>query len=210
MSRAYSPRDIAKLKYKPLPWEGEWRKVFGQPDITDTWMIEGASAAGKSSFVMQLAKKLCEYGGVLYLSYEEGVRMTFQDRLKRFHMEEVQGKFRVVTNDTAETLCERLHKKKSPRFIIIDSFQMACDDWGWSYPEASRIINEFPRKCFIFITQMYKGAPTGKPAGRLKHLAGVKVSVRGYKAYCQGREIENAGEYFEVWKDGIIQTSNNV
>lgn len=206
--RAYSPREISQMKYTPIPWEGDWRRVFGQPDITDTWLIEGASAAGKSTFVMQLAKKLCEYGAVLYVSYEEGVRMTFQDRLKRCHMDEVQGRFRVVTDDTIDDVRQRLGKKKAPRFVIVDSFQIGCQNYGWTYEAASRLIEEYPHKSFLFITQMHKGAPMGKPAQRLKYLAGVKVSVRGYKAYCQGREIENAGEYFTVWEGGTVQTSN--
>ena len=210
MKRAYSPREISQMKHTPIPWDGDWRRVFGQPDITDTWIVEGASAAGKSTFVMMLAKKLCEYGGVLYASYEEGVRMTFQDRLKRCHMDEVQGRLRVVTDDNVDDIRQRLKKRKAPRFVIVDSFQLGCQTHGWSYEEASKLIGEFPHKSFIFITQMHKGASMGKPAQRLKYLAGVKVSVRGYKAYCQGREIENAGEYFEVWQEGIAQTSNNV
>lgn len=108
--RAYSPRDIAAKTYVTIPWGEKWSKVFGYPSITETWFVSGSSASGKSSFVMQLAKELCSYGGVLYLSYEEGVSKSFQDRINRYKMNEVQGKFRVATDDTLDELKERLKK----------------------------------------------------------------------------------------------------
>ena len=172
--------------------------------------MSGSSASGKSSFVMQLAKELCSYGGVLYLSYEEGVSKSFQDRINRYKMNEVQGKFRVATDDTLDDLRARLKKRKSAKFVIIDSFQYA--EWGegeQKYKRTKALVEEFPRKSFIFISQEYKGQPLGKPAARLKYMAGMKVRVQGYKAYCQGRAIGEAGEAFTVWEDGVIQTSND-
>lgn len=63
---------------------------------------------------MQLAKELCSYGGVLYLSYEEGVSKSFQDRINRYKMNEVQGKFRVATDDTLDDLRARLKNARVP------------------------------------------------------------------------------------------------
>lgn len=68
----------------------------------------------------------------------------------------------------------------------------------------------FPKKCFIFVSMEYKSQPLGKPAMRVKYLADMKVRVVGYKAYCQGRAIGEAGSYYVVWEEGIIQTSNNL
>lgn len=112
--RAYSPRDIAAKTYVTIPWGEKWSKVFGYPSITETWFVSGSSASGKSSFVMQLAKELCSYGGVLYLSYEEGVSKSFQDRINRYKMNEVQGKFRVATDDTLDDLRIRLKNARVP------------------------------------------------------------------------------------------------
>lgn len=206
MRRAYSPKDILNKTYKTLPWDGEWAKAFGLPAENETWFISGASASGKSSFVMQLAKKLCEYGTVLYESYEEGVGKSFQDRLKRHGMQDMQGRFRVAMDDGVVEVIRRLKKRKSAKFIIIDSFQES----GWDISGTKELISAFPKKCFIFVSQIAKGQPLGKPAVRLKYLAGVKISVSGYRAYCQGRAIGEAGASFTVWEDGLIQTSNNV
>lgn len=204
--RAYSPKEVLAKTYATLQWGGEWARAFGQPETNATWLIHGPSAAGKSSFVMQLAKELCKYGTVLYMSYEEGVGQSFQQRLARFRMKDVQGHFRIATTDTIEELTERLRRAKSPKFVIIDSFQKA----EWEYPETIALIERFPRKCFIFISQEDKGQPMGKPAKRLKYYAGVKVRVAGYKAYCQGRFTPEAGVYYPVWEEGILKTNNNL
>lgn len=204
--RAYSPKEVLAKTYATLQWGGEWARAFGQPETNATWLIHGPSAAGKSSFVMQLAKELCKYGTVLYMSYEEGVGQSFQQRLARFRMKDVQGHFRIATTDTIEELTERLRRAKSPKFVIIDSFQKA----EWEYPETIALIERFSRKCFIFISQEDKGQPMGKPAKRLKYYAGVKVRVAGYKAYCQGRFTPEAGVYYPVWEEGILKTNNNL
>lgn len=206
MKRAYSPKEIAKKTYKTLPWGGRWEESFGLPEERATWFISGASASGKSSFVMQLAYELTHYGQVLYLSYEEGVNQSFQERMLRFDLDKKQGWFRVVTNDTLEDLTERLKKRHSAKFIIVDSFQMAY----WSYPETEALVKMFPKKSFIFISQVEKGQPTGKPARRLLYLADVKVRVQGFRAYCHGRFNPDAGNSFVVWEEGVLRTTNNV
>lgn len=206
MKRAYSPKEIAKKTYKTLPWGGRWEEAFGLPEESSVWFVYGASAQGKSSFVMQLAYELTHYGQVLYLSYEEGVNQSFQERMLRFDLDKKQGWFRVVTNDTLEDLTERLKKRHSAKFIIVDSFQMAY----WSYPETEALVKMFPKKSFIFISQVEKGQPTGKPARRLLYLADVKVRVQGFRAYCQGRFNPDAGNSFVVWEEGVLRTTNNV
>lgn len=206
LKRALSPKEILAMTYVSLPWDGDWARVFGRPTINETWFIHGPSAGGKSSFVMQLTRKLTEYGTVLYMSYEEKANQTFQERMARFKMGEVQGRLRVAGHDAFEELIIRLKRKKSPKFVIVDSFQKA----GWSYENAVELIERFPRKCFIFISHEYKGQPMGKPAIRLKYEAGVKIRVVGYKAYCQGRFIPEPGVYFTVWTGGVLKTTNNI
>lgn len=206
MKRALTPRDIAAKKWKTLPWGEKWSKPFGFPAENASWFISGASASGKSSFVMQLGKELCKYGTVLYMSYEEKVNQSFQRRMGYLKMNEVQGKFRVVPGSSLDELVERLRKPKSPKFVVIDSFQVA----PWDYPDAEELMERFPKKCFIWISQEKKSQPMGGGAVRLKYICDMKVRVVGYKAYCQGRAIGEAGSYYVVWEEGIIQTSNNL
>ena len=204
--RAYTPRDIEAKKYECFDWDGEWLQAFGNPAINSKWVVLGPSASGKSSFVMQLSKKLCQYGPVLYLPFEEGVGMEFQRRLKLMKMGEVQGRFTVAPDDTLEELAERLSRPKSPRFVIVDSFQVS----EWTYEQALDLMKRFPQKGFVFISQEYKGQPMGKAAIRLRYIADMKVRVAGYKAYCQGRSAGEPGNYYVVWEEGVLMTSNNL
>lgn len=205
--RAYSPKDVANIKHKVLPFEGKWKDVFGEPEQGDTWFISGPSASGKSSFVMQLAKMLCGFGPVLYISLEEGVGVSMQRRLAQFNMNEVQGSFRITTDGDMDTLAERLAKPKSAKFIIVDSYQFAFEA-GWEYSLTRDLIDRFKQKTFIFISQEDKGKPLGKPAIRLKYKAGVKVRTQGYRAYCQGRYSGSVSEYYTIWEEKAVEVYN--
>ena len=205
--RAYSPKDVANIKHKVLPCEGKWKEVFGEPEQGDTWFISGASASGKSSFVMQLAKMLCGLGNVLYVSLEEGVGVSMQRRLAQFKMNDVQGSFRITTDGDIDALAERLAKPKSAKFIIVDSYQVAFEA-GWEYNLTRDLIDRFKHKTFIFISQEDKGKPLGKPAVRLKYKAGVKVRTQGFRAYCQGRYSGNVSEYFTIWEEKAVEVYN--
>ena len=175
--------------------------------MNETWFISGASAQGKSSFVMQLAKKLCEYGKTLYVSAEEGIRQSFQRRLEMFEMNSVGRKLSIIEDPDINLLKERLSKPKSPRFIIIDSFQVA----NWTYQDAMELIEKFNKKSFIFISQEYKSRPMGADAVRLRYAAGVKIRVSGFMALCSGREKETAGGGgFVVWDEGAIRYGNKI
>ena len=205
--RAYNPREVSQKKYEVIKWDGQWRESFGRPAMNETWFISGASAQGKSSFVMQLAKKLCEYGKTLYVSAEEGIRQSFQRRLKMFEMNSVGRKLSIIEDPNINLLKERLSKPKSPRFIIIDSFQMA----NWTYQDAMELIETFNKKSFIFISQEYKSRPMGADAVRLRYVAGVKIRVSGFMALCSGREKETAGGGgFVVWDEGAIRYGNKI
>lgn len=205
--RAYSPKDVANIKHKVLPFEGKWKDVFGEPEQGDTWFISGPSASGKSSFIMQLAKMLCGFGPVLYISLEEGVGVSMQRRLAQFKMNEVQGSFRITTDGDMDTLAERLAKPKSAKFIIVDSYQFAYEA-GWEYNLTRDLIDRFKQKTFIFISQEDKGKPLGKPAIRLKYKAGVKVRTQGYRAYCQGRYSGSVSEYYTIWEEKAVEVYN--
>jgi hypothetical protein len=198
MKRAYSPAEIINMRIAELPLDGEWEQAFGRPSLHERWFIDGESASGKSTFVMLLAKKLCEYGNVLYLPLEEGVGLSLKRRLERLGMDEARGRFKIC-NDTLAQLAERLKKPKSPHFIIIDSVQYT----GAPFLKIKTLLlDRFPRKSFIFVSQAYKGEPKGKCANDLKFDAGVKIHTRGFRAYCHGRFVDDAATWFTIWEEG--------
>lgn len=205
MKRAYSPREIASRRSRALLLPERWRATFGEPEANALWFVSGPSASGKSSFVMQLAKELCAAGRVLYLSYEEGIGRTFQQRLEYLNMCETEGRLRVAVSDTFDELIERLSKRRSADFVIVDSLQQS----GFKYSECEALRRRFPQKGFVFVSMEQNGKPMGTGALKLRYLADMKIRVLGYQAYCLGR-TGGEEQAFTVWENGIINTTNNI
>ena len=201
--RAYSPSEIENLNIPELPLDGEWEAAFGRPSRFERWFIDGESASGKSTFVMLLGKKLCDYGRVDYVSLEEGANLSFKKRIKRLGMKDVAGKFKVVTGLTVADLVARLERPKSANFVIIDSVQYLDVR---SFDRLNKeLFDRFPRKSFILVSQVYKGRPKGKMADDIRFDCGVKIHTKGYRAYCQGRYTDDAEAYFTIWEEGAAK-----
>lgn len=197
MARAYSVREALSKKNPSLPFEGAWAKSFGMPSRTGVWIIWGESANGKSSFAMQLAKELTKYGKVAYNSLEESLSLSFQQNMQRCRMEEAGGRFQILDREPIAELGERLKKKRSPDFIIIDSLQYS----GLNYKEYKRLKEQHPSKLFIFISHADGDKPKGATAMSIQYDADMKIMVRGYRAICKGRFIPEAGNHYTIWAD---------
>lgn len=201
--RAYSPTEIESLRIPELPFEGEWERAFGRPSRFERWFVCGESTSGKSSFVMMLSKKLCEFGKVDYVSLEEGANLSFKKRIGRLRMKEVAGRFKVVTSTTVAELAERLARPKSANFVVVDSVQYLDVQ---SFARLKKLLlDRFPRKSFVLVSQVYKGRPKGKMADDIRFDCGVKIYTRGYRAYCQGRYADDAAAYLTVWEEGACK-----
>ena len=72
------------MKFKTLSIGGKFGKLLGRPYIPFYQMIYGARFHGKSSVAMLLADVLTKAGlNVLYVSNEEGVKGSLQEKLLR-------------------------------------------------------------------------------------------------------------------------------
>lgn len=79
-----SAAQLAKLKFKTLNIGGKFGKLLGTPYKPFYLMIYGARFNGKSSVAMLLANTLSKNGlKVLYVSNEEGVKGSLQEKLLR-------------------------------------------------------------------------------------------------------------------------------
>lgn len=199
MKRSYTVTDILNKRYKTFPFDGKWAEAFDEPERSGRWFIWGASGNGKTSFVMQLCKKLCQYDSVLYVSLEEGASLTMQRNLKRFGMSECGSRFG-VTNESMEALKNRLRRRKSPSIIVIDSFQYT----RMTYADYIHLKEEFPTKLFIFISHASGKNPKGDAAVGLMYDADLKIWIEGYKAFSKGRYIGQTGE-FTIWEQGATE-----
>lgn len=196
LKRAYSVDDMYKMKFKTLAFTGEWLALIGCPELTGCWIIKGDSGNGKTTFNLQLAKYLTNFGKVAYNTIEEGAKATFQRAFTQVNMKPCKGKLIVLNKEGYDDLWFRLSKPKSPNIIIIDSIQYFDAD----KKKIKAMINEFPNKLFIFISHVDGSKPMGSTAKAVEYDADVKLTVKGFKAFPISRY--GGTEPYVIWKEG--------
>lgn len=185
------------MNKRVIEFTGPWKEAFGTPEKSGVWLVWGNSGNGKSSFVMQLCKELAHHGRVIYDSMEEGVGLTMQNTLSRFKMDEVNGRVTILDAIPLDDLSERLLKKKSAEFVIIDSFQYT----QLNYKSYLKFKEKHKNKLLIFISHADGKMPSGRSAKSVMFDASQKVWVEGYVAFSKGRFIGKTGQYV-VWDKG--------
>jgi len=82
-----SASELAQMKFSTLPIGGKFGKLLGQPYSPFYLMIYGKRFNGKSSVAMLLADTLVKSKlKVLYISNEEGVKASLQEKLLRLNI----------------------------------------------------------------------------------------------------------------------------
>ncbi len=203
MERAMTVNDILEKKYRTFPMSGRWEDFIGHPERKGVWFIWGKSGNGKTSFAMQLIKELCQWDRVLMDSLEEGTSLTVQQNLKRYGMKSVGRRLQFVCEDI-DSLRDRLHRRKSPNIVVIDSFQ-------YTYMTAREYKNfskEFEDKLLIFISHASGSLPLGGAAVSAMYDATLKIEVSGYRATTKGRFIGRLG-YYDIWPEKAKEFHEN-
>jgi hypothetical protein len=198
MKRGFTPAEVLSMKKDVLPFSGAWAEAFGQPERTGVWFVWGNSGNGKTSFVMQLCKELTRFGKVAYDSLEEGSSLTMANTLRRFNMQEANRRFLLLDCEPMDELAARMAKRKSPDFVVIDSYQYS----GLSYKEYKEFKEANRNKLIIFVSHADGNRPSGRSAKSVMYDATLKVWVEGYEAVSKGRFIGPNGGRFVVWDEG--------
>ncbi|MNS73389.1 DNA repair protein RadA [compost metagenome] len=199
MAKILGLKQLNQKKHDFLENLPEWAKdCFGDLVGNFIMIIWGMSGNGKSSFIMQLVKLLMMYGKVLYVGLEEGFEASMQMNVKR-HLNEEEHSGLIEFADhtmTYDALIRKLKRKRSPRFIIIDSLQY----WNITYDMYKALKEMFPRKSFIFISHAAGKIPDGKTADKIRYDAGIKVMVQGYIAHIISRY--GGTKNYCIWEEG--------
>ncbi len=196
MAKTISATQALAVRHKTIQLSGAWGDCVGEIDRTGIVFIWGQSGNGKSSAAMSLAKELTKHGKVLYVPLEEGLGLSFQNTMRRCAMYECGRKFQVIEHETMDELSERLTKRKSPDFVIIDSFQYT----QMTYKEYISFKEANADKLIIFISHADGRQPAGRAAVRVKYDASLKLWVEGYKVFSNGRFYGSTGEY-TIWPE---------
>jgi hypothetical protein len=181
--RALTLEDVLSYKPKTLPFQNEWMDFVGEPEIGSTWIIWGSSFNGKTRLALQLQKCIAQFCKTAYNSLEEGLSNSFKQAVEEENFSNVKRNFQLWDKISIAEMKIKLHQKRSPDVIFIDSVQYA----GMTYADYKVLKKEFPRKTFIFISHADGKEPKGNVARSIRYDASIKIYVEGYKAFPQSR-----------------------
>lgn len=201
MARAYSNANIRSARFKVADFGGAWRDSIGMPVLRGTWLIYGGSGSGKTSFCLQLAKYLSQFGRVLYNSLEQGLSPTMQSAWIAGGMEEAGRRVKLLDREGYDELFERLAKRQSPEIVIIDSINYLR---GLRLSDYQLLSQRYRKKLFIVVAHEKGGEPKGALAQAIRYDADVKIRVEGYRAMVTSRyaTAEVGGQDYIIWDKG--------
>lgn len=196
MARTLSAKQVLTIKFDTIRLGGGWDECVGEIETTGIWFIWGNSGNGKTSAVVSLCKELSAFGKVLYNSREEGVSLTMQNTLRRYGMGELGSKFQLA-NMSLQELDEKISQQRSPKFVVLDSFQFM----GLTYKDFRAFCEKHKNKMLIFVSRTRGRQPEGRAAISAMYDASCKIWVEGYKAFSKGRFVGTTGE-MTIWDEG--------
>lgn len=196
MARTLSAKQLLTIKFDTIRLGGGWDECVGEIETTGIWFIWGNSGNGKTSAVLSLCKELSAFGKVLYNSREEGVSLTMQNTLRRYGMGELGSRFQLA-NMSLQELDEKISQQRSPKFVVLDSFQFM----GLTYKDFRAFCEKHKNKMLIFVSRTRGRQPEGRAAISAMYDASCKIWVEGYKAFSKGRFVGTTGE-MTIWDEG--------
>ncbi|MBQ9254988.1 MAG: AAA family ATPase [Bacteroidales bacterium] len=204
MGKQIPNKQIGRMKFNPVEFEGEWKAGFGRPELSGSWLVYGGSGSGKTTFMLQLAKYLTNFSKVIYDSIEQGLTLSFQRAWERVKMIEAGNNFVLVEKEnTKQDIWDRLSRRKSPNVIIIDSVNYMLN---FTKREYEQLLNNFPNKLFIFVAHENNKQPMGSLANFIRYNSDIKIHVEGYRAFITTRfedsEKGEGGKPFTIWEQG--------
>lgn len=199
MAKILGYKNLLQKTFKYLdPLPDDIKASFGNLVYNFTMIVWGQSGNGKSNFLMQFLKVLICFGKVLYVSLEEGTEASMVEMVRRHLLGEgFDGNIQFADHEmTYDKLMIVLSKKKSARFVIIDSVQY----WNITYEQYKAMKEKFKNKSFIFISHAEGKLPLGSTAKAIRYDAGIKVHVEGYvsKIICR----YGGNRPFVIWEAG--------
>lgn len=179
-----------------MPFDGEFEACFGQPERTGCWIISGPPGNGKTRLSVRLAKYMTRFGKVAYNSIEEGLSLSLQKAFTDEGLEDVDDRIQLLDKEPIDELVKRLRKQRSADIVFIDSLQFTFKP----YAQLKKIIDENPRKLFVFISHAEGKQPAGRVGKAIEYLANVKIRVEAFKAFAKSRY--GGGKPYTIWDEG--------
>jgi hypothetical protein len=163
-SDTISAKDLAKMRFETIGYNGQFKEVIGDPATGFRMMVFGKPFQGKSSFVIELCKELARLnrGKVAYLCLEEGISMSMQKKVIDRGADKVEGL------DFKGTMPRSFD---GYGFVVIDS----VSDRGISREQLREMFLYNPDVCFICI---FHATKTGDARGGLDFSHDMDIIIR--------------------------------
>lgn len=141
-------KDLQKMQFESIYIDGEYGELIGATDPNFYMLIHGEKGSGKSTFALKLAKDFVKSGRVAYISAEEGIRRTLQNKIRLVGLDSPHVDF--IQSSTWNEVSGQL--KSDYSYVIIDSLTMFPD----ATPEAIRAAREKFRGAICAVMQSTK------------------------------------------------------
>jgi len=186
--RVLRPSDIVNKQRYIYPFEGKFFESFGKPEKYAKWFFTGPSFSGKSTLMFIICQYLSRFGTVDYNNHEEagGDSETVVQKIGISGMNGNNG-IRLykapLESDVYETFYDRLIKRKSASFAVLDSIQHAEMNKKSYLHYTDSLCNPRKGKSMLFVSHWVKNDFTKF----VKHDCDIKVEVIGYVAHIESR-----------------------
>lgn len=206
LRRVISSTDLYREKFKLAEFTGEWKNLIGCPEIKGSWFMYGDSGHGKTTFMVQLAKYLGNFGIVHINSLEEGKSASMKEAWKREDIDSVRDHVYLLDREPLETACQRLRQKRNaPDFMFFDSVQFMR---GFTHDMYQDLMDEFRNKLLIFTSHADGKKPKGALASDISYDSNVRFRIEGYRAMVSKSRHGGSG-HFDIWPERANEYHSN-
>ena len=186
-----SSQDLVEMEFTSLEFQGKWNTIFGLPSINFHCIIHGMPGQGKSTFAVQLAKYLSNFGRIIYVSGEEGFNSTFKDKFVNNCA--VSGSIDVADLRCLQDILREVEPGKY-NFIVIDSL----DTMKLGPVEVRQIKNLHTTSALITISQSTK-AGLIRGSNEIVHDADIAVKCVDGIAITTKNRFKPNGMTYEIF-----------
>ena len=174
--KAISMEQFKTMKFKPLHFEGEWKKLMGTPESNFGMMVYGKAGQGKSYFCLELASYLGNnFGDVIYNSSEEGLSLSLQNKVQTMDMTNIH------LGTAKDLIALQMLLSQSPyKFVFLDSL----NDMKISSKDFKQLKSMHPDKAFIGILQSTKSG-SFKGSNDYEHDMDISLKIENQVAECK-------------------------
>lgn len=197
--RATSVSNFLSMKFERIPFAGDWKLAFGEPEFGGIWYVGGRPGNGKTSFLLQLIKEFtAQEKKVRFYNFEEQESTTMQEAIRRISLTDEEQKRLTIISDVMNF--QDIRKELETLRVsvaVFDTIQKA----GFTKLQVEELRRDFPGKLIIISSHVLpNGLPEKAPANQVYREASLKIFCDRFRAISQGRYFGEMG-YYPIWKE---------